>query len=396
MNPFFYTWTKQSSITPLAVQGGEKDEMILQGGGRIYDFISTSFQASFGHSQAPILNRISRQLGAMSICTPKATFPLKEEVSRSLIRLIDRGSGKLFYTVSGAESVENALKMARRIKGKPIVLARKRSYHGASLGAMSVSGDWRSDEHLNFTAGTVRIPEPDEDPHGEGLRTVIEQTGADKIAAIIVETISGTNGVVIPPQSWFDALRTLCDEFGLFLIFDEVLVGFYRCHTPFAFHSFDARPDMVTMSKAITGGYIPFGAVWVNEPIAEFYEQNTLTGGLTNYAHPLGLAAAAGVLEIVSDSRFLSQLKVLEANFESSIRSFARQFRATAVRVQGMLAAVEFGDRLLPPWNYWVEHGLYLFTKSNLMILAPPLTTSEARLAAAFEELEQSFARFLG
>lgn len=390
MNPFFYTWTKQATMTPLRVDHCERDEFVLQDGRRIYDFISTSFQASFGHNHSTIIERISRQLGKMSICTPKGTFPLKEDVSQGLIDLIGQQSGKIFYTVSGAESVENAIKMARRITGKPVIMARKRSYHGASLGAMSVSGDWRSDEHLNFSSGTVRIPEPEDDLYGEGIRAVIKQAGADKIAAIIVETISGTNGVVIPPRSWFAALRAICDEFGLFLILDEVLVGFYRCHAPFAFQSFDARPDMVTMSKAITGGYIPFGAVWVNDRIAQFYEQNTLTGGLTNYAHPLGLAATAGVLSIVGDDAFRSQLVKLENAFATRIRSFAARYSATAVRQQGMLAAIEFGDRVLPPWNYWADRGVYVYTKGNMLILAPPLITSESRLSAAFETLEEA------
>jgi taurine--2-oxoglutarate transaminase len=218
---------------------------------------------------------------------------------------------------------------------------------------------------------------------------VIERTGADKIAAIIVETISGTNGVIIPPRSWFAALRAICDEFGLFLILDEVLVGFYRCHTPFAFHSFAARPDMVTMSKAITGGYIPFGAVWVSDRIAQFYEQNTLTGGLTNYAHPLGLAATAGMLSIVRDNSFLQQLAKLEIAFANHCHALAASCSATAIRQQGMLAAIEFGDRVLRPWNEWADRGLYLYTKSNLLILAPPLITSESRLATAFETLQQ-------
>jgi taurine--2-oxoglutarate transaminase len=389
MNPFFYTWTKQASMTPLPIDHCEGDEFVLQDGRRIYDFISTSFQASFGHTHPAIIRKISRQMGEMSICTPKGNFPLKEQVSQDLIELIGLKTGKIFYTVSGAESVENAIKMARRITAKPIILARKRSYHGASLGAMSVSGDWRSDEHLNFLAGTVRIPEPDVDPHGKATRDIVQQTGADRIAAIIVETISGTNGVVIPPQSWFAALRSICDEFGIFLILDEVLVGFYRCHTPFAFHSFAAVPDMVTMSKAITGGYIPFGAVWVNDRIAQFYEQNTLVGGLTNYAHPLGLAASAGVLSIVKDNSFLQQLTKLEVTFADQVSSIAARCAATAIRQQGLLAAIEFGDRVLPPWNYWADRGLYLYTKGNMLILAPPLVTSEVRLASSLETLEQ-------
>ena len=126
-----------------------------------------------------------------------------ERVTRRLADLLQLDGGKIFYTVSGAESVENALKIARHFSGRPLVLARRRSYHGATLGAMSVSGDWRSMPHLNFDAGTARIPEPHDDPHGTRTRSIVEELGPGNIAAVIVEPISGVNGVVIPPDSWW-------------------------------------------------------------------------------------------------------------------------------------------------------------------------------------------------
>ncbi len=374
----------------LNIERAEHDEFILSDGSRLYDFISTSFQASFGHSNQPIVDHITRQLHELPICTPKGTFSLKERVSRELISLTGQNQGKVFYTVSGAESVENAIKMARRVTGRPIILARKKSYHGASLGAMSVSGDWRSDEHLTFDEGTARIPEPDVDPNADGVREVIEQVGPERIAAIIVETISGTNGVVIPPPGWFAGLRKICDQWGLILILDEVLVGFCRCQTPFAFQSLDAKPDMICMSKAITGGYIPFGAVWVSQSIAQFYDDQILIGGLTNYAHPLGLAAMGAVLDQINERTFRENLTRLEAVFQDGVQSIAQTFNASAVRIQGMLAAIEFGDRELPPWTTWVANGLYLFTKGNMMILAPPLVSEEKRLDEAFEKMRET------
>jgi len=389
MTDFFYTWSKQTGVTPFEIQRAEDDYFVMSDGRQVYDFISTSFQAAFGHAHHGIIRRIVAQLGSLPMSPPKATFPLKVQVTRGLMELLGVSSGKVFYTVSGAEAVENAIKMARRITGKPLILSRQRSYHGASLGAMSVSGDWRSHEHLNFSEGTRRIPEPDSDPHAERAREVVQSIGGDKIAAVIVETVSGTNGVVIPPRSWLEGLRQMCDEFGLYLIVDEVLVGFYRCGRPFAFQAFDIQPDMVCMSKAITGGYVPMGAVWTSSSIARFYDQQVLVGGLTSYAHPVGLAAIQGVLEQVKDDGFLQNLQVRERAFAERVHQISVRHRGTVVRQMGMLAALEFGSRQLPPAADFLAAGLHLYSKENMMILAPPLTTDLDRMSLAFGRVSE-------
>jgi taurine---2-oxoglutarate transaminase len=387
MSDFYYTWSRQSDIPQIELAGAAEDQFLLADGSRIYDFISTSFQASFGHSNRSVIDRVVRQTESLSIAPPKASFRLKETVSRGLIDMIGMGGGKVFYTVSGAEAVENALKMARRITGRPVVLSRRRSYHGASLGAMSVSGDWRSHEHLNFSQGTERIPEPDEDPFAEGAGEVVRRVGAERIAAIIVETISGTNGVAIPPTSWLEGLRNICDENGLCLILDEVLVGFYRCGSAFAFQGLAGRPDMVCMSKALTGGYIPMGAVWTSPKIAQFYENHVLTGGLTSYAHPLGLAAIEGVLELIGQPSFAEERLELERVFQELLGELAERFGATALRCRGMLAALEFANCRLPsPHDFWLS-GLHLYCKDQMIILAPPLISKPARLREAFGKL---------
>lgn len=387
MNNFFYTWTAQQQAHPLNISAAEGDEYITDDGSRIYDFISTSFQASLGHSNPLIIQKITRQLNQMPICSPKAAFPLKSAVSRGLIELLGFDRGKIFFTVSGAEAVENALKIARHRTGRPIILSRQKSYHGASLGAMSVSGDWRSDHHLTFDQGTRRIPEPHDDPTAAGVRQVIQDVGAENIAAVIVETISGTNGVVIPGQEWVQSLRKICTEHQILLIMDEVLTGFYRCQRAFAFQQFQVAPDMVCMSKAISGGYVPFGAVWVDQPIADFYQDNVLANGLTSYAHPLGLAASAAVIQQIVKPEFVEHLRQLEIVFRDQIGQLCRRFTVSASRANGMLAAIEFADRQLPDWKFWVQRGLYLYTKGNMMILAPPLTTQADRLERAFTDL---------
>ena len=157
MQPFFYSWTRQNDAVDFPVESTEHDEFVLNDGRRIYDFISTSFQSNFGHSHRVIQSRIAKQLATMPIASPKSTYDLKVSVSKRLNRLINCGEGKIFYTVSGSESVENALKIARQFTGRKIVLARQKSYHGASLGALSVTGDWRHEPHMTFDSGTCLL-----------------------------------------------------------------------------------------------------------------------------------------------------------------------------------------------------------------------------------------------
>ena len=365
--------------------------LYLRMGRRIYDFASTSFQASFGHSQRTIQDRVHAQLDAMPIASPKAVFELKRTVTdRLLDRLAvagGRSRGKIFYTVSGAESVENALKIARHQTGREIVLARRRSYHGATLGAMSVSGDWRSHSHVNFSDGTVRIPEPNEDPDGAQTRQIVLEEGPSKIAAVIVESISGVNGVVVPPQTWWESVRGLCDEFGIRLIVDEVLAGFGRTGRDFGFHHFGVRPDIVAMSKAISGGYIPFGAVWVNDAIADYYDDEVLACGLTNYAHPLGLAALSGVLDWLESSERGEEKKRLEQTFTTCLEKWARHPQVSEVRSLGLLAGIDLHVPA-PSWQDMVDAGLSVVAKKQMLVLAPPFVSSPQRLVAAFDVLE--------
>ncbi len=384
---YFVTWTAQQQAATLALERVEHDELILAGGRRIFDYLSTSFQTSFGYSQSEIIDRVAAQLRLLPIASPKATFPLKERVTARLLQLLGLAGGKVFYTVSGAESVENALKMARHVTGRPIVLARRRSYHGATLGAMSVSGDWRSQPHLNFSAGTARIPEPQDDPEGAQTRAIVQDLGPRQIAALIVEPISGVNGVIIPPDSWWRAIQTLCREFDILLICDEVLNGFGRTGRSFGFHHFDVTPDLVTMSKAISGGYVPFGAIWANSRIAQFYDDQVLACGLTNYAHPLGLAALDAVLDLLESTSFQQTWRAVESQFQAWLAHVARLPGIHEVRVRGCLAAIETAQPA-PSWNALIQQGVYAFSKDRTLVLAPPLNSNLQHLAAASARVE--------
>ena len=383
---FYYSWCSQALPARLPVDRTDGDEFILEDGQRIYDFICTSFQANFGHDFDPIKNRIIQQLGSMPIASPKSIFPLKQNVSRRLTELIGLDAGKIFYTVSGAEAVENALKIARQITGRTIVAARKKSYHGASLGALSVTGDWRNEPHLTFDQGTLRIPDHDEDPDLALTEQLFQQTGPEKIAAVILETISGTNGMSIAPADWFDKMQNLCRKYGCLLILDEVLVGFGRCGTDFAFQAYSLQPDLVCMSKAMTGGYIPLGAVWTSQKIANHYDTETMTCGLTNYAHPLGLAALDGVLDSLSNPQFGKTMVDNQTCLQKNLKDLLRCPHVTEIRHRGLMAAI-YLNQPAPVWKIGIEQGLHFFSKENLVIIAPPYISTIDRLESAFSKL---------
>lgn len=390
--PYYFTWCHQPECELFPVNHAEHDEFVLNDGRRIYDFLSTSFQSNFGHSHAAIKQAIRAQLDEMPIASPKASFELKERVSHRLQEMVGLPNGKVFYTVSGSESVENALKMARQLTGRTKVLARRRSYHGASLGALSVTGDWRNDAHFTIDEQTVRIPEPERDPDLRETRDTIRQAGPQRVAAVILETITGANGVIIPAESWFDGIQALCHEYDLLMIVDEVLCGFGRTGPPFAFNDYQLQPDFVCMSKGISGGYLPFGAVWTGPRVNAYYESEMLACGLTSYGHPLGLAATEAVLGILNDPEFKRNKQLLEEAFGEAIDQIARMDHVRTTRRKGLLAAIELADQAAPSWDFCFDRGLHLFSKHNLLVLAPPLVSTPERLREACNTLHEILA----
>ncbi len=385
--PFLFSWTKQKDATSFNLKEVKDHQIILESGQRIFDLTSISFQASFGLKNQQIINPIMEQLRNVPMTSPKAVFNLKTDVTKKLVDLINLGGGKIFYTVSGAESVENAIKMARQFTGRNLILARKKSYHGASLGALSVTGDWRNQGHLTLSEYTVRIPEPDDDQDLEQTRKIILETGPEKIAAFCLETVSGANGVYIPSAKWWNGIQKLCNEFGIKLILDEVVCGFYRTGRAFGFFHFPVRPDFICMAKAISGGYVPFGALWVSDDCAHFYDDRVLSCGLTNYAHPLGLAALNGVLTFTSSVEFQNKLRNLIPHFSNQLNELRELPEVSTIRNIGMLAAIELKKPLT--FDAVFQAGAYALVKEKMLILCPALTYGIDELTTAMRVIRK-------
>lgn len=386
---YYFTWTRQDAAPRFDVDGADGARLFLADGRAVLDMISTNFQAAFGHSDRRIIEAVEAQLRSLPIASPKAVFDLKTVQTERLLRflkLAHRG-GKIFYTLSGAEAIENALKMARQVTGRQYILARAKSYHGATLGALSVTGDWRGQGHFSVSDRTLRIPEPADDPDLKKTRRLIEEFGPEKIAAFCLETISGMNGVIIPEKSWWAGIQKLAREFKVMMIIDEVSVGFCRTGDNFAFQAYGIRPDFVCMAKAITGGYIPFGALWTGKAIADYYDGHVLNSGLTSYAHPLGLAAMKAVLDHFEDRRFVKAMSALETVFGEELAATKRLGSVAEIRSRGLLAAVFLkGGRKLS-WKEGLEAGLHLAVKENMVILAPPYVMTDGALRDGFRRL---------
>lgn len=383
---YYITWSTQDKPTAFNFTGS-KGKYFFSYDKKIWDCLSTSSQSIFGHSEKKIKGEIIKQIDSFCVASPKADTADKQIAAEGLLELLGL-KGKIFYTVSGAESIENALKMARQVSGRDHILARSNSYHGATLGALSVTGDWRHENHLSLGQYTTRIPEPFDDPSGIQTREIVEKAGPEKFAAFCLETVSGINGVIIPPKSWWSAIQSLCDEYGIMLILDEVFTGFGRTAKPFAFHHFpEIRPDFVTMSKSITGGYVPFGALYTSNTIFNYYKKNILSCGLTNYGHPLGLAALKAVLEIFKQPGFNKELDNKSTYFKKKIEILKEEFNIVEERTIGFLTYLRFNKMKEFKLQTFIDNGLYLHAKKDVIVMAPPVIWDEENYDTVFEKL---------
>ncbi len=390
---FFWTWTSQRDAARVSVTGSEGCHFVTEDGRRVFDAISTNFQAAFGHSCAPVKDAIRRQLDAMPVANPKHAFELKRRVTEKLVDFVAAGHGRVFYTLSGAEAVENALKMARQVTGRTLVAARGKSYHGATMGAMSVTGDWRGQGHFGVQNATIRIPEPADDPDLRKTREILRTAGTGNIAAMCLETISGMNGVIVPDPAWWRGIESLCREYGILLIVDEVSCGFGRAGTDLAMHQYGIKPDFVCMAKAISAGYVPFGALWVREDVARFYDDQVLSAGLTAYAHPMGLAAAGAVLDLLRDDAFCRARESITAQFIAGAGKLRTHSRVKALRVTGLMAAIDLEPGPKITWEDGISRGIHLAVKndggSTSIILAPPFVMTMRECDMMFDAISR-------
>ncbi len=420
-----HSWSVQDALDPIPVAGAEGRHFWDYDGKRYLDFASQLVNVSIGHQHPKVIAAIKDQ--AEKLCTigpPMATEP-RSTLARMLA---DQTPGDLtmsFFTNGGAEANENAIKLARWYTGRHKVIARYRSYHGATGGAITLTGDPRRWPAEPGIPGVVRMLDPytyrcpaghpDPCPVCTGaphLEEILQYEGANTVAAVILETITGTNGVIVPPDGYLQAIRGVCDRHGILLITDEVMAGFGRTGKWFAVENWDVVPDILTVAKGINSGYVPLGAMVVREPIADWVRDKYFAGGLTYSGHPLACASAIASIEAFKEEGIVENAAEMGGLFAEELRALQERHPSIGeVRGLGCFWGIELvkdrGTREpLVPFNATgeafapvarlskaaLERGLYLMTHWNVVMVCPPLTITSEEIEEGIAILDEALA----
>jgi taurine--2-oxoglutarate transaminase len=411
-----YEWSAQSAVDPLPVDHAKGVYFWTTDGKRYIDFNSQLMSVNAGHSDPRIIDAIKAQAEKLTYANPFMAHEPRALLGRKLAELMPGDLNKVFFTLGGAEANENAIKLARAVTGRHKVMARYRSYHGATAGAMALTGDPRRWANDLGTSGVVHVldpyhgPQRKDDTAEESLRYLeetIQLEGPSTIAAFFLETVTGTNGILIPPDGYLEGVRKLCDQYGILMVCDEIMSGFGRTGEWFAVDHWKVVPDIMTMAKGLTSSAVPLGAVAMRPRIAEHFEKNVFYGGLTYNSHPLACAAALGAIrayeedDMVGNARRMGQ--VMARHHEALKKKHPSVGLTRSIGLFGILELVKSRTTMEPmaPFNgtsepmkalnrYFREHGLYTFVRWHTIMTNPPLCISEDQLSEGFDIIDRA------
>lgn len=430
----FHTWSAQGAIKPLPVAKADGVRYWDYDGHEYLDFSSQLVYLNLGHRHPKLIQAMQKQAARLPVIQPGLANDVRGELAKRIVSHAFQGARSVFFTNGGADANEHAVRMARHHTGRQKVLARYRSYHGATATAISLTGEPRRWANGALDTGVVhffgpylyrsafgaRTPEEEATRSLAYLRHVIELEGPQTIAAIIVETVTGTNGILVPPPGYLLGVRKLCDEFGIVMICDEVMAGFGRTGEWFAFQGLadGTAPDLVTFAKGVTSGYIPLGGVVVSEAIHNSFVETRYPGGLTYSGHPMGCAVGVAVFDIFKDEGILERVRDLGARVVApGLKALMNKHLSVGeVRGKGLFWALELvRDRatreMLVPYNSngaasdpndpaaapmnqvlaaCKTNGLMTFAHFNCLFVAPPLTITEAELGEGFAIIDKA------
>ncbi|HXS72270.1 MAG TPA: aminotransferase class III-fold pyridoxal phosphate-dependent enzyme [Patescibacteria group bacterium] len=410
----FFSWSIQSAIDPIVVDHAEGVWLYTPEGKRILDFNSQLMSVNIGHGDRRVIDAITEQAAKLQFVQPAFATEIRGLLGQKLAEILPGDMDKVFFTLGGAEAIENAIKFARHYTGRYKVLARYRAYHGATMGAMTLTGDPRRWANEPGLVGVVRYPDThrwgEAEPRPveeslQGLEDVIRYEGPQTIAAVFLETIVGTNGILIPPDGYIQGVREICDRHGILMVADEVMAGFGRTGRWFAIDHWDTVPDLMTMAKGLTSSYLPLGAVAMRHKIAEAFEDKMFYGGLTYSSHPISLAASLATLRVYEEDGLIENAaRMGERMREMHQRLAAEHPSVGATRNLGLFGIIDL-VRSRDPWTpltpfngtsdemkaigkYFREHGLYTMIANNSVHTNPPLCITEDELAQGFEIID--------
>ena len=422
-----HSWAVQSKRNPLAVARAAGRYFWDYDGKRYLDFCSQAVNANIGHQHPKIVQAIKEQADTLCYIGPAMANDKRSELARLLAEVTPGDLCKSFFTNGGAEAVENAIKLARWYTGRHKIIARYRSYHGATAGAMTVSGDSRRWFMEPGIPGVVRAfdpycyrcpaghPDGGACPVCQGaphLEEIVQYEGPDQIAAFILEPVPGTNGIIVPPDGYLQSVREVCDRYGIVLIFDEVMSGFGRTGRWFACDHWGVVPDIMTVAKGINSGYVPLGAMIINERLAEWVSDHYFAGGLTYSGHPLGCAASVASIQAFRDEGIVENAKAMGDVLGDGLKQLETLHPSIGdVRGLGLFWAVELvRDRetrepLLPYTmsgqsapaaarltKAALERGLFISVHQSNVLISPPLTITRDELDEGLSILNEVLA----
>lgn len=411
-----YDWSAQSGLKPMAVASAKGVHFTTVEGKRFLDFNSQLMCVNAGHGDPRIIDAIKRQAEQLPYVSPFMASEVRARLGAKLAELLPGDIDKVFFTLGGAEANENAIKIARVVTGRQKILARYRSYHGSTAGAIAATGDPRRWPNEPAAPGVVHVLDP---YHGiqrgwdtveqslADLEETIQLEGPHTIAAFILEPVPGTNGILVPPDGYLQGVRAICDRHGILMICDEVMTGFGRTGRWFAVDHWGVVPDLITMAKGLTSSYVPLGAVGLRPSVYSYFDDHVFYGGLTYNSHPLACAAALGTIQayeeddMVGNSRRMGQVL---ARIHRRLRDRHPCIGAArSIGLFGCLELVRDRQTLEPtaPFNgtspemkaiaaALLEAGMYTFTRWNTVMTNPPLCITEAELEEGYEILDSA------
>jgi taurine---2-oxoglutarate transaminase len=410
-----YEWSAQSKVDPIPVARAKGIYFYTPEGKRFIDFNSQLMSVNIGHGDDRVISAIKEQAETLAYANPFMATEVRARLGQKLAEITPGDIDTFFFTNGGADANENAIKLARFFTGRHKILARYRSYHGATAGAISLTGDPRRWAAEPGIPGVVHVLDP---YHGiergwesaESSLAMLEETiqleGPHTIAGFILEPITGTNGVLIPPAGYLEGVRKLCDRYGIVMIADEVMSGFGRTGEWFAVDHWKVVPDLLCMAKGLTSSYLPLGAVGMRHHIAQHFFDKVFYGGLTYNSHPMGCAAALATIRVYEEDNLIGNAKKMGAIMKQLLADLqARHPSVGAARSIGLFGLVELvrnrkTKQPMAPFNgtseemtalgrFFREQGLYTFVRWHTFFTNPPLCINEEQLREAFAIIDK-------
>src|SRR3954465_8262796 len=411
----FFEWSAQGAVDPIPMARAKGVYFWTPDGKRFIDFNSQLMCVNIGHGDERVIGAIKAQAESLAYANPFMATEPRAKLGAKLAELAPGDIDVFFFTNGGAEANENAMKIARAFTGRHKILARYRSYHGGTHGAMALTGDPRRWSTEPGTPGGIHVLDPyhgverGEDSAEQSLamlEEIVQLEGAHTIAAFFLETVSGTNGVLIPPDGYLEGVRELCTRHGILMVCDEVMAGFGRTGEWFAVDHWKVVPDIITMAKGLTAAYVQLGAVGMRRELADKFNDKVFYGGLTYNSHPLACAAALATIKVYEEDQLLDNARKMGALMADLMTDLKlRHPSVGAARCIGLFGLIELvRDKAkkvpLAPFNgtseemvalgkFFRQEGLYTFVRWNTFFTNPPLCIDETQLRDAFAIIDR-------